>query len=139
MAEKPTVSQLDLEDDADAQLALLGITMKDLIAEIDFRQQKRVVAAHRAQRLAAKVNGERRFIRSGEVGGEVTMQVHPIFYHHWGQRLGYGCWRDPQFVREFQRDNPEVRVKSRSDKTTIVKPEMPRRSGPRGLRGRWAI
>ena len=54
--------------------------------------------------------------------GRLRMQVDARAFHYWGKRLGYDCWRDEQFLREFERDNPEVRVKSRSDKTTILAP-----------------
>ncbi len=42
--------------------------------------------------------------------GQVTMALDPLVYHYWGNRLGYDCWRDKTFRREFARDNPEVRV-----------------------------
>ena len=53
--------------------------------------------------------------------GTMTMQIDPFAFHYWGQRLGYDCWQDPEFKREFQRDNPEVRVRNVARKQTIVK------------------
>jgi hypothetical protein len=44
--------------------------------------------------------------------GQLRMRIDPTLYHHWGQKLGYECWRDNGFLREVERDNPEVRVKS---------------------------
>jgi hypothetical protein len=44
--------------------------------------------------------------------GRLRMRIDPTLYHAWGTRLGYDCWRDGQFLREVERDNPEVRVKS---------------------------
>ena len=44
--------------------------------------------------------------------GSLRMRVPGDAYHYWGQRLGYECWSDPQFLKEFERDNPEVKVKS---------------------------
>ena len=44
--------------------------------------------------------------------GRLRMRVDPTLYHYWGHKLGYGCWKDSQFLREVERDNPEVRVKS---------------------------
>ena len=44
--------------------------------------------------------------------GRLRMRVDPTLYHYWGHKLGYGCWKDSQFLREIERDNPEVRVKS---------------------------
>lgn len=49
--------------------------------------------------------------RSIPVLGRLRMAVSADAFHYWGQRLGYECWRDPQFLREFERDNPAVRVK----------------------------
>lgn len=42
-----------------------------------------------------------------------TMMIPPTSYHYWGQRLGYDCWEDDQFVREYWRDNEVCRVKTR--------------------------
>lgn len=147
--------------DAEGQLDLLGVKLEEVMAELAFRRQAKIAAAYRQQALAAKAGGTRRILR-GEIGGEVKMAVHPIFYHYWGQRLGYACWDDDQFVREFLRDNPSARVKSVSNRLTIVKPEMnsapnkevgaraaaaftarqllatPSTRGVTGRRGRWA-
>jgi hypothetical protein len=50
--------------------------------------------------------------RSVDGIGRLRMRVDPTLYHYWGHKLGYGCWKDSQFLREVERDNPEVRVKS---------------------------
>ena len=50
--------------------------------------------------------------RSVDGIGRLRMRVDPTLYHYWGHKLGYGCWKDSQFLREIERDNPEVRVKS---------------------------
>jgi hypothetical protein len=44
--------------------------------------------------------------------GQHIMSIDAVAYHYWGQRLGYECWADPQFRREYMRDNPGVRVKT---------------------------
>lgn len=49
--------------------------------------------------------------RSIDGVGRLRMAVSSTAFHYWGQRLGYECWNDPQFLREFERDNPAVRVK----------------------------
>lgn len=54
--------------------------------------------------------------------GRLRMEVDADVYHYWGQRLGYECWNDPQWLREFERDNPEVRVPQRPRRTSIVVP-----------------
>jgi hypothetical protein len=37
----------------------------------------------------------------------------------WGIRLGYECWEDKQFLKEFLRDNPEVAVRNYCKKTVV--------------------
>lgn len=44
--------------------------------------------------------------------GELKAEIDERAYHYWGQKLGYACWSDVGFVREFLRDNPDVRVKN---------------------------
>ncbi len=69
--------------------------------------------AENLQVKAAAATGRRRFFGDQ---GEVAFQIRPEFFHYWGQRLGYEAWKDPQFVKEFLRDNPQCRVDSRSEK-----------------------
>lgn len=45
----------------------------------------------------------------GKMGRKVA-SIPPDSYHYWGQRLGYECWGDKQFLAEFLRDNPECGV-----------------------------
>lgn len=72
---------------------------------------------------AAAAQGERRFLKAPNgFGGEVGLMVHSASFHYWGQRLGYECWQDAQFVREYLRDNPTARVKNRAHETTVVVP-----------------
>lgn len=49
--------------------------------------------------------------KSVEGIGRLRMRIDPTLFHHWGQKLGYACWRDSEFLREVERDNPETRVK----------------------------
>ena len=51
--------------------------------------------------------------------GEQKARIDATSYHHWGQRLGYACWNDRKFMKEYLRDNPESRVKSVSGKTQM--------------------
>lgn len=128
--------------DAERAMALLGVTHDQLLAELNFRRLTREAKCLREIAAAQKTGGVRRFLR-GEGGGEVEMMIHPTSYHYWGQRLGYECWDDPTFRREYRRDNPVARVKSVSDRLTIVKPNLApnkpvARRGVVGKRGRWA-
>lgn len=42
--------------------------------------------------------------------GRLRMRIDETLFHYWGQRLGYACWKDNQFLKEIERDNPETRV-----------------------------
>lgn len=68
------------------------------------------------QRKIAAEQPERTFI---EGLGQHTMSIDPTAYHHWGQKIGYQCWKNKAFRREFARDNPEVRVRSVPRKTCL--------------------
>lgn len=49
--------------------------------------------------------------KSVEGLGRLRMRIDNGLYHTWGQKYGYNCWRDNGFLKEVERDNPEVRVK----------------------------
>lgn len=145
------LAALPPDADAEASLALLGVSFEQIKAELDYRQRAKRDKCVREMALAAKTGGQRRTLRGdSDGGGEVEMMIHPISYHYWGQRLGYECWEDPQFRREYLRDNEAARVRSRSERLTIVRPEgaphlapnrsalSPVRTGVHGRRGRWA-
>ena len=53
--------------------------------------------------------------------GQHIMRVTPESYHYWGNRMGYECWGDKGFRKEFLRDNPEARVKYTPRKASIIK------------------
>jgi hypothetical protein len=50
--------------------------------------------------------------------GVHRLRVDPTSYHYWGKRLGYECWSNEQFIKEYGRDNPSASV--------ICKPEKPK-------------
>lgn len=54
--------------------------------------------------------------------GECHMRVDPTVFWHWVRRYGREIWNDKDFIRKFKRDNPDVRVLTRSRKTTVVRP-----------------
>jgi hypothetical protein len=56
-------------------------------------------------------------VRRGEINP--LMMVPPTSYHYWGLRLGYECWDDEPFVREYLRDNEVSRVRSRPANATV--------------------
>jgi hypothetical protein len=51
--------------------------------------------------------------------GRLRMVVSADAFHYWGRRLGYECWRDKQFLREFERDNAAARVKCGGTKLQV--------------------
>lgn len=54
--------------------------------------------------------------------GQMHMRLDPNVYWYWTQRCGPGIWSDKSFVRALKRDNPQIAVRSRSPKTTVVRP-----------------
>ncbi len=78
--------------------------------EVAFASQQRIAAA--TQRLDNKfMDGL----------GECHMRVDPEVYFHWVRKEGRECWNDKSFLREFKRDNPDVRVLTKSRKTLVTK------------------
>lgn len=69
-----------------------------------------------ARHLHAQGLHERRAV---EGIGEAKLEITPDAYHYWGQRLGYECWNDPQFIREYQRDNEAARVRCHGTKIQV--------------------
>jgi hypothetical protein len=103
---KPTASSViaNALDDLPGELRIA------VIKEFQRGIQKDWVQAGIDQKRIAK--DSQRDTRSIDGIGRLRMRIDPTLYHAWGTRLGYDCWRDGQFLREVERDNPEVRVKS---------------------------
>ena len=103
---KPTASSViaNALDDLPGELRIA------VIKEFQRGIQKDWVKAGIDQKRIAK--DSQRDIRSIDGMGRLRMRIDPTLYHAWGTRLGYDCWRDGQFLRGVERDNPEVRVKS---------------------------
>lgn len=51
--------------------------------------------------------------------GQTVLSITPDSFHFWGQKLGYQCWKNKQFRREFARDNPDARVRTVPRKTCL--------------------
>ena len=51
--------------------------------------------------------------------GRLKAQIPIQAWHYWGQRLGYECWEDNQFLSEFLRDNPETAVSNYAKRTCV--------------------
>lgn len=67
-----------------------------------------------------KLGSTGRSARTAEGIGQYKGDVPAQAFHYWGQRLGYQCWRDPQFIKEYFRDNPELAIKHNSEKPFFV-------------------
>lgn len=90
--------------------ALPSDVKKAVIEEFRSGASRELVDATIEQKRIAKDNHSHDF-RSIEGIGRLRMRIDPTLYHKWGQKYGYDCWKDNQFLKEVERDNPEVRVK----------------------------
>ena len=90
---------------------LPGDLRSQVVNEFKTGYRKEWVNAGIQQKKIAKQTSINDF-KSVDGIGRLRMRVDPTLYHYWGHKLGYGCWKDSQFLREIERDNPEVRVKS---------------------------
>jgi len=50
--------------------------------------------------------------------GELTSSIDSRSYHYWHHKEP-GCWNDKQFNREYLRDNPEARTKTKPSKIQV--------------------
>ena len=90
--------------------------LDELMKELQEGQYHERVQAEKEQLQIAAQGQQRLFFGDS---GEVKFQIHAKFYHYWGQRLGYECWNDKEFLRTFLRDNPSCRVRSHSRKIQV--------------------
>ena len=75
------------------------------------------VQALAQQKRIGQVNQQR--LKSMDGLGSKIASIDSTSYHHWGQRLGYNCWRDKQFVHEYLRDNPQAKANSGGTKIQV--------------------
>ena len=95
-----------------------GEIAKQLDAELRAGWLRNQVEARVEAKKIAKTNTLRH--KSVEGLGQLTARIPITAFHFWGQKLGYGCWNDQQFMDEFLRDNPELRVNSGGTKEIHV-------------------
>lgn len=88
---------------------LPGDLRRAVINEFQSGIQKDWVQAGIEQKRIAK--DSQADLRSIDGIGRLRMRIDPTLYHAWGTKYGYDCWKDSQFLREVERDNPEVRVR----------------------------
>lgn len=97
--------------EGDAELA------RDVVEELTRGHNFELYKTHERQRDVAKLN---QLEHGATPIGQLSMRIDAEAYHYWGQRLGYGCWKDEAFLREFQRDNPAVKVSYRKKPMVMV-------------------
>lgn len=120
---------------AEGILSLPGDLPKQVMDEFRRGWRMEQILALRDQQEIAAAQPERTWM---EGYGQVRLSITPTAYHYWGQRLGYKCWKDKQFLAEFERDNPQCRVKSVARKTSLrvqgLRPKVQSRvvAAPRG-------
>ena len=88
----------------------------EVIAEIDRAQDEALVKATIEQAEAAKALGEQQAI--DELGRQ-RLNIHPTIYHYFGDKYGYECWQDEQFINDFEKAFPESRVKCGGTKLQV--------------------
>jgi hypothetical protein len=92
----------------------------------DMAEAELAVAEERQRKLAewhAKMQTAE--ARTIDGVGQLILRITPEAYHYWGRRLGYECWGDGQFKKEFARDNEAARVKYTPRTATILHPGLP--------------
>ena len=84
--------------------------------------RKRLAREHDASRVNQSEGVAREARNESHTSSLVQHQarIEATSYHHWGKRLGYDCWNDRKFIKEYLRDNPESRVKSAGGKKVQV-------------------
>lgn len=105
------------------------ITGEDIDEDLMEQIRKRLQSMEEAELALARANQLKlaEFHRNMESAtidgiGQHIMRITPESYHYWGNRLGYDCWGDKGFRKEFLRDVPEARVKYVARKQTILRP-----------------
>ena len=75
------------------------------------------VVARAAQKRLGQTNQTER--KSVDGLGAMKAQISADSFHYWGQRLGYDCWKDKQFMDNYLSENPQCRVKSKGTKLQV--------------------
>ena len=93
----------------------LGRQVTEILGQRLFNQQS---AAFTDAKAIATNNNNLSYARTDGLG-EMRGSIPAGAYHYWGNRLGYECWGDKQFMNEYLRDNPEARVKTHGSKIQV--------------------
>lgn len=76
---------------------------KPLLEEFKRGWLKEQVLGRVEQKRYASAAGQ--YHRGVDGLGRLRARIPASSFHYWGQRLGYQCWNDEKFVKEYLRDN----------------------------------
>lgn len=111
-----------IEVDADTLREIEGRqAFESLVADMNRGFMAQVVLSQ-AQVRAEKAALEAAPLITNEGNLRPKAVINGPDYHYWGQRLGYECWNNEEFVREYLRDNPDSRVNAKMARATILNP-----------------
>lgn len=69
---------------------------------------------------AKRVGAQNQFYHKGVDGlGQLRARIPASSFHFWGQKLGYKCWQDQTFLKEFLNTNPELKTKGGATKMSV--------------------
>ena len=92
-----------------------GISRGD-IQSLREESDRELDVAQREQREIARNNQDRRHV---DGLGEARLSVSPEVYHRAQSKFAQNCWSDPEFIKQVEKDHPELRARSRSGKTMV--------------------
>lgn len=90
---------------------------KPLLEEFKTGWNREKVMATATAKKAAALNLE--YHKGIDGVGKLAARIPAAAFHFWGQKLGYQCWKDSTFVKEFLRDNPSLRVNGGATKLQV--------------------
>lgn len=100
--------------------------MRDLYrGERAARVQARVRQKRRAREM--RLDEKRRALKNG---ARLIAEIDFDSFIYWQEREGRGCWKDRQFLREYLRDNEDVRVAQATGGSTNRVAWTPAADGP---------
>jgi hypothetical protein len=77
--------------------------------------KEQVIGRIEQKKFAAKA---KEYHRGVDGLGRLRARIPASSFHYWGQRLGYQCWQDETFLKEFIKEN-DLEVKGGSTKLQV--------------------
>lgn len=96
---------------------LLAMVADDMHRE---NEARKFFAKQRYDRIAAAAARIETACIDGINEDDYWLEIDPVSYHYWVNREGRDCWSDPQFRREYARDNPSAVRRNVTGKTIIT-------------------